>query len=116
MNKYFGIEKEFSDGRQPFEMLNKNSGSGWFAPKRYLKGLPGVVKCELVDTTSSAGDWSGYYAVKGKNGISLVMFSQANNYPAASGYTLRTNDEAFAVVGCENEIEEAVNEYLESFV
>jgi hypothetical protein len=110
-NLYLGIEKVFENGSQPFEMLNENGGNGWYAPSAYLKNQPGVVKCELLNTTSSAGDWDGYYAVESGEGIALIGFSQANRYPQGPGYVLYTDEASFAVVENVDDIEPAVNEW-----
>jgi hypothetical protein len=110
----------FDDGSQPFEMENApdNSGKGWFAPRNFLRALPGVVKCELINMSSSSGDWDGYYAVKDAEGkISIIDFAQENRFPN-SGYTLRTGDMHFASYKCsefhdESDIQETVDMYLE---
>ena len=114
MNLYLDLEVVLGDSSQPFEMNDNNGGTGWFAPQKYLKNLPNVVKCELLDTTSSAGDWSGYFAVKTPSDIALVAFSQYNNYPQGPGYVLRTEPQPFEYVNKEDEIEEAVNEWAAS--
>jgi hypothetical protein len=111
---YLGLEVEFSDCSQPFELVGDNSGTGWYAPSRWLGLQPGVVKCELTDTTSSAGDWSGYFAVAKEGKFSLVAFSQQNRYPVGPGYTLFTNDNVFAVVESVDAIEDAVNDWHEA--
>ena len=77
-NLHLGLEVVLDDCSQPFEMNDNNGGKGWFAPQKYLQNLPDVIKCELLDTTSSAGDWSDYFAVKTPNDIALVVFSQYN--------------------------------------
>jgi len=110
---YLGIKVSLGDGSQPFEMVNDNSGTGWFAPSRYLESLPGVIRCELTDTTSSAGDWSGWFAVKSEDGsVALVAFSQENNAFRSPGYTLWTSDKPFAIVDDESDIDEVVNEWI----
>ena len=114
MNLHLGLEVVLEDSSQPFEMIDNNGGTGWFAPQKYLKNLPGVVKCELLDTTSSAGDWSGYFAVKTSSNIALIAFSQNNNYPQGSGYVLQTDSQPFEYVNTEDEIEEAVNDWASS--
>ena len=42
-----------------------------------------------MDTTSSAGDWSGIVVFEHKGKFAIVPFWQVNNYPAR-GYTLHT--------------------------
>ena len=113
-NLHLSLEVVLGDGSQPFEMNDNNGGTGWFAPQKYLKNLPDVVKCELLDTTSSSGDWSGYFAVKTPSDIALVSFSQYNNYPQGPGYVLQTDIQPFDYVNTEDEIEEAVNDWAAS--
>ena len=104
---YLNLKVSFDNGSQPFEMLNDNSGVGWFASEKYLKNLPGVIKAEWFDTTSSAGDWCGWYAVKSQtdNTVEFVAFDQENNHPRSVGYTLWTNDRPFATVDDESIID-----------
>jgi len=82
--------------------------------KIFIVFLFHIPKCELLDTTSSAGDWSGYFAVKTPSDIALVAITQYNNYPQGPGYVLQTDTEPFEHVNTEDEIEEAVNEWAAS--
>lgn len=70
--------------------------NNWFAPTRELEErYPSVVATELMDMTSSAGDWSGFLIQKtGKNSFVAIGFSQENDYPRA-GFTLRTCEHPF---------------------
>ena len=68
----------------------------WYAPQKKLESFKSVVKVELTDTTSSAGDWDGYFVQKVGRKWYLIFFTQENNYPN-EGFTLRTNDEPFEV-------------------
>ena len=70
--------------------------NNWFAPTKELKEkYPSVIGTELMDTTSSAGDWDGFLIQKtGKNSYKAIGFSQENCYPDA-GFTLRTCEHPF---------------------
>ena len=63
----------------------------WYKPYEYLRDIPSVVKAELLDTCSSAGDWNGYFIQRKYNTFFLIPFSQKNNYPR-SGFTLNTGE------------------------
>lgn len=81
----------------------------WYAPSEYLRGFKSVLKVELWDTSSSGGDWSGYF-IQRLNGRSyLIPFSQDDNYPRA-GYTLYTGDIITSWMG--NITEEEVNNMM----
>lgn len=66
-----------------------NVPGNWYAPEKKLQEFPSVVRTELVDTTSSCGDWSGYFIQKIGNKYYTIMFYQENNYPD-EGYILYT--------------------------
>ena len=70
--------------------------NNWFAPTKELKAkYPSIIGTEIMDTTSSSGDWSGFLVQKtGKNSYQAIGFSQENNYPNA-GFTLRTCEHPF---------------------
>jgi hypothetical protein len=61
----------------------------WYAPENHLKSFSSVVKVELCDTTSSAGDWAGYLIQKIGKVSYFIPFNQVNNYPRM-GFTLYT--------------------------
>lgn len=69
----------------------------WYAPEEFLQGFSSVVKTELFNTTSSAGDWDGYFIQKILNRYYLIIFSQVNNGFGASGFTLYTDRKPKAV-------------------
>lgn len=62
----------------------------WYAPEKKLKEFPSVVMTELYHTSSSAGDWDGYFVQKLNNRYYLIIFSQQNNGFGAAGFTLWT--------------------------
>jgi len=63
----------------------------WYAPLSKLKEYSSVVNVALYDTTSSAGDWSGFLVQKmGKKRYDLILFNQYNNWPSESGFNVHT--------------------------
>ena len=70
--------------------------NNWYAPTKELKDkYRSVIGTELMDTTSSAGDWSGFIVQKlGKNSFIAIGFSQYNNYPH-DGFCLMTCEHPF---------------------
>ena len=74
------------------ENLKANDGSRitWFTPQQYLKDkYKSVIAVELSDTTSSAGNWSGYFLQRSGHNIYAIEFHQENNHPG-QGFTLYT--------------------------
>jgi len=67
----------------------------WYAPEKYLKNFKSVVKADLTNTCSSAGDWDGYFIQKIGNISYFILFGQSNNWPRA-GFTLSTDDHVTA--------------------
>lgn len=63
----------------------------WYAPLEKLQSYSSVVWAELLDTCSSAGDWSGAFVQKIGNCFYMIGFSQENNYPRG-GFTLWTGN------------------------
>lgn len=61
----------------------------WYTPLHILKDFRSVIKAKLWDTTSSAGDWNGYFIQRIGTMFYLIPFSQVNNWPK-SGFTLYT--------------------------
>ena len=62
----------------------------WYAPEKKLQEFPSVVMTELYNTSSSAGNWDGYFVQKLNNRYYLIIFFQQNNGFRASGFTLWT--------------------------
>ena len=61
----------------------------WYNPMHKLTEFSSVVKVHLWDTTSSAGDWNGFFVQKiGKN-FYVIPFFQVNY---RGGYKLYTED------------------------
>jgi len=64
----------------------------WYSPLTYLKDrYPSVVEVDHYDTTSSAGDWSGYLIQHVGKRFFLILFSQENRHPA-DGFAVTTDD------------------------
>lgn len=65
--------------------------NNWYAPSsEFHEKHTSIKKMALMDTTSSAGDWSGFFIQKtGERSAVAIPFWQENNYPLA-GFTLRT--------------------------
>ena len=64
---------------------------GWHAPAEYLRSFKSVKQVKYLDTTSSAGDWSGLLIQKLRNRTYLIGFCQENNFPRG-GFTLYIGD------------------------
>lgn len=62
----------------------------WNAPTRFLKTLPEVVDVEIINNSSSAGDWDGMLFQEKDGKIYSIPFSQENNYPSA-GFSIYTD-------------------------
>lgn len=50
----------------------------WYAPEKWLEEQRDVKRAELWETSSSAGDWSGYFVQKYKRRYWLIIFWQRN--------------------------------------
>lgn len=65
-----------------FVITSKETGGRrvtWFSPKQYLEEkFSSVVRVELVDTTSSSGDWSGFFLQRLGRSVVAISFSQEN--------------------------------------
>lgn len=70
--------------------------NNWYSPLAELGAkYDSIIAGELMDTTSSAGDWHGFILQKtGDTSVVAIGFSQYNNYPDA-GFTLLTCEHPF---------------------
>lgn len=50
----------------------------WYAPLRHFRDMDSVVRCNHYDTTSSAGNWSGYVLQKIGKFYYVILFWQIN--------------------------------------
>jgi len=65
----------------------------WYEPIHKIKSFDSVEHALLWDTTSSAGDWYGYFVQKIGSQRYLIQFSQENN---SDGFTLWTSNKPIA--------------------
>jgi hypothetical protein len=62
----------------------------WYAPEKHFRSYKSVEKCDLFDTTSSAGDWSGYIIQRvSKSRIDLLLWTQEND--GGGGFLVNTS-------------------------
>jgi len=88
----------------------------WYAPEKYLQQYKSVIKTGYITMSSSAGDWAGMFVQKLNGWYYFIPFSQENNYPRRSGFTLYT-DEVFAKTSVISEEvwEEMIKEFIEIY-
>jgi hypothetical protein len=68
-----------------------HTDGGWFSPKRFIKeNFKSVVFCDHIETTSSAGDWTGLIIQKVNNKLHVILFSQENTFPCREGFDIYT--------------------------
>lgn len=72
--------------------------NNWYAPTKELKEkYRSIKKIALMDTTSSAGDWSGYLIQQiAPKKVIAIGFSQYNSHPH-DGFSLMTCEHPFFV-------------------
>lgn len=63
----------------------------WYHPKAQLLSKSSVVLAEYHETSSSSGDWSGYFLQKIGQAYYLISFTQENLYPE-DGFELVTGE------------------------
>jgi len=61
----------------------------WYQPKSQLLSKRSVVFADYHETSSSSGDWSGYFLQKIGQVYHLILFAQENLYPE-QGFELVT--------------------------
>lgn len=84
----------------------------WYATQKYLQeNYPSVKKVEFTDTTSSAGDWSGYFVQKIGLFYYLIPFCQENE---GNGFTIHTDEKYRVVSRNQDVVEKTYKDYLES--
>lgn len=93
------------------ENIERTIKGNWFKPREELKNYKSVVQAEYIETTSSAGDWSGYFVQKIGNYYYYISFSQENNFPQ-SGFILHTGN-VFAK--SKEIIDNIINDYITLF-
>lgn len=71
--------------------------NNWYAPlSEFWEKYKSIYAAKHMDTSSSAGDWSGYIVQRIGNKAYAIAFSQENNYPG-DGFTFYTMDYPFYV-------------------
>ena len=70
--------------------------NNWYAPTcEFHEKHKSILMFVPMNTTSSAGDWAGFFLQKtGKNTVHAIGYEQENNYPHA-GFTLYTCENPF---------------------
>ena len=70
--------------------------NNWYAPTcEFHEKHKSIIRIEIMDNTSSAGDWSGFILQKtGKNTVHAIGFSQENCHPH-DGFMLYTAEHPF---------------------
>jgi hypothetical protein len=70
-----------------------HTNGGWFSTKRFIKeNFESIVFCDHIETTSSAGDWTGLIIQKADNKLHIIPFSQENTFPCREGFDIYTGD------------------------
>lgn len=90
-------------------------GPNWYAPLNLLLYYKNVVKAAHYDTTSSAGDWGGYFIQQtSKCRYALILFWQENRYPKR-GYKVNTDNKVlhtFKALPRKEEILSVINDLV----
>jgi hypothetical protein len=60
----------------------------WYEPLHYIRNKKNVVEADLINTTSSAGDWDGYLIEKQNSHYVLKFWSQENRAFGGTGFNL----------------------------
>jgi hypothetical protein len=85
---------------------------GWNEPLKKLKSYPSVIYADHMETSSSAGDWTGLFFQKIGRFTYIIPFEQVNRYPR-SGFTLYTGEVWGQYKGkvTREDIDRAIQEY-----
>jgi len=90
-----------------------NIEGNWYQPCKKLEEFKSVINADYYCTSSSAGDWDGLMFQKLNNRIYAIPFSQVNNYPCGSGFTLYTGDVVTKIIGESCDFEAVTTEIME---
>jgi hypothetical protein len=63
--------------------------------KKFYKS---VVYCDYIETSSSAGDWTGLIIQKVRGKLYVIIFSQENTFPFREGYDIHSSNEAIVTL------------------
>lgn len=83
----------------------------WYAPQKFLESFKSVLFAEYTETTSSAGDWTGYILQKIGKTFYVILFWQTNSYPN-SGFDIVTDENYYYAFNGETPTKEEVDELL----
>jgi len=107
---FTGIKKRFEIMAKLLLGIEEEVKGSWYAPERYLREQRDVMRVELWNTTSSAGDWDGFFVQKYKGRYWMIIFWQecvawtpyynlyTSDEPSASFKELPTLDECYTVM------------------
>lgn len=87
----------------------------WYAPLNHFRDMNSVVRCNHYETTSSAGDWSGYVLQKIGKFYYVILFWQ-ENIAWTPYFRVHTDSKPFAKFGFEpkeDDIFEMISEWAE---
>jgi hypothetical protein len=90
----------------------------WYSPERFIREHKSVVLSDYFCTSSSAGDWNGYFVQKFGGKYGLFMFSQENRWPLG-GYNLSIDENAIGYYlekPKKETVEQFIIDYFELFV
>ena len=77
------------------KIFKTDKGDWYDAMNAFSAKYKSFLHYRFTDTTSSAGDWSGFIVQQtGKDTVCAIGFTQENNYPAG-GFTVYTCDGPF---------------------
>lgn len=71
------------------KIKNKTIEGNWYSPVQYLKNFKSVVYTTHLETSSSAGNWSGIFIQKIGKKYKVFTFSQENRY---DGFSLNVGE------------------------
>jgi len=64
----------------------------WYEPLKKLRSYASVIHAEHLNTTSSAGDWDGFFVQRiGSMKYYVIRFFQENNFPK-DGFIVTTSE------------------------
>ena len=96
--------------------IYRTTTNNWYAPTcEFHENHKSILRFVPMDTTSSSGDWSGFFIQKtGKHSAKCIGFNQENNYPH-DGFTLYTAEHPFYEGDPTNFnfVQDAINCYLQ---
>jgi hypothetical protein len=72
-------------------------GNCYSAAMFIKKNFVNVVYCDYIETSSSAGDWTGLFIQKIEEKLYITLFYQENTYPSQEGYDIYFNNNVFTV-------------------